>query len=155
MCVILQDSCWVVHIPFVRKVKFIIIIIIIILLLLEFFTPVLVVISHWSLSDNKSPQVPRILISILVDLNNTVVYMVCTSPFIFKSSSSFINPLGIFPSAPVAFGISVTFMFYGFFKSLARSWYLSIFSLYFNLTLCYAGTSKLTDSVVVVVVDYH
>ena len=31
---------------------------------------------HWSLSDNKSPQVSRTLLNILTDLNNAVVWVV-------------------------------------------------------------------------------
>ena len=54
------------------------------LLLLESF------LHHWSLSDSKSPQVPLTLPSIL---NNAVVWMVSTHPFISNSSSPFINPL--------------------------------------------------------------
>ena len=34
---------------------------------------------HWSLSDKKSPQVSRTLLSILSDLKNAVVWMVSTS----------------------------------------------------------------------------
>ena len=41
----------------------------------------------WSLSDSKSPQVSRTLLSILADLNNAVVRMVSTRVFISKSSS--------------------------------------------------------------------
>ena len=43
--------------------------------------------SHWSLSDSKSPQVSRTLLSILVDLNNAEVWIVATRPVISKSSS--------------------------------------------------------------------
>ena len=42
-------------------------------------------VSRWSLSDNKSPQVSRILLSILADLNNAVVWMVPTRPLISES----------------------------------------------------------------------
>ena len=35
---------------------------------------------HWSLSDTKSPQVSRILLSILADLNKDVVWMVSNRP---------------------------------------------------------------------------
>ena len=35
---------------------------------------------HWSLSDSKSPQVSRTLLSILAVLNNAVVWMVSTRP---------------------------------------------------------------------------
>ena len=49
----------------------------------------------FSFSDTKSPQVSRILLIFLADLNNVVVWMVSTTPLISKSSSPFINPLGI------------------------------------------------------------
>ena len=51
---------------------------------------------HWSLSDNKSPQVPRILLSILSDLNN-VVWIVSTRPLISMSYSAFNNFLVTLP----------------------------------------------------------
>ena len=86
-------------------------------------------VSHWSLSDIKSPQVSRTLRNILIDLNNVVVSMVNTCPLIFKSSSPFINPSGIVPSAPITIGITVTFMLHGYSSSLTRSGYLSLFSL--------------------------
>ena len=35
---------------------------------------------HWSLSDSKFPQVSRTLLSILVVLNNVVVWTVSTRP---------------------------------------------------------------------------
>ena len=40
---------------------------------------------HWSLSDSKSPQVSRTLLSILAVLNNAVVWMVSTRPPTSKS----------------------------------------------------------------------
>ena len=64
---------------------------------------------HWTLSDNKYPQISRTLLSILADLNNAVVWMVSTRPLISKSSSPCINPLVIVLSA------SITFMFHSFF----------------------------------------
>ena len=42
---------------------------------------------HWSLSDSKSPQVSRTLLSILAVLNNALVWMVSSRPPISKSSS--------------------------------------------------------------------
>ena len=48
-------------------------------------------VSHWSLRDNKFSQVSRILLSILSDLNNTVVWMTSISPLIPKSSRAFTN----------------------------------------------------------------
>ena len=63
---------------------------------------------HWSLSDSKSPQVSRTLLSILAVLNNAVVWMVSTRPPTSKSSSPFSNPLVIVPNAPITIGIIVT-----------------------------------------------
>ena len=70
---------------------------------------------YWSLSDSKSPQVSRTLLSILAVLNNAVVWMVSTRPPTSKSSSPFSNPLVTVPNAPITIGIIVTCMFYSFF----------------------------------------
>ena len=100
---------------------------------------------HWSLSDSKSPQVSRTLLSILTVLNNAVVWMVSTRPPTSKSSSPFSNPLVTVPNAQITIGIMVTFMFHSFFfNSLARSRYLSFFSHSFSLILWSAGTAKST-----------
>ena len=99
---------------------------------------------HWSLSDSKSPQVSRTLFSILVVLNNVVVWMVCTRPPTSKSSSPFSNPLVTVPNAPITIGIIVTCMFHSFFNSQSRSRYLSFFSHYFSFILWSAGTTKST-----------
>ena len=90
---------------------------------------------HWSLSDSKSPQVSRTLLSILAVLSNDVVWMVSTRPPTFKSSSPFRNPLITVPNAPITIGIIVTRMFHSFFNSLARSRYLSFFSHSFSFIL--------------------
>ena len=50
-------------------------------------------VSHWSLSNTKSPQVSRTLLSIQADLNSALVWMVSTRPLIYKSSSHYTNPL--------------------------------------------------------------
>ena len=83
---------------------------------------------HRRLSDSKSPQISRIHLSILAIFNNTVVWMVSTRPPTFKSSKPFNNSLVTVPKAPITIGIIITFMFYSFFNSLARSKYLSLFS---------------------------
>ena len=83
---------------------------------------------NWRLSDSKSPQVSRTLLSILAVFNNAVVWMVSTRPPTSKSSRPFNNPLFTEPKAPITIGIIVTFMFHRFFNSLARSRYLSLFS---------------------------
>ena len=83
---------------------------------------------HWSLSDSKSPQVSRTLLSILAVLNNVVVWMISICPPTSKSSSPFSNPLFNVPNAPITIGIIVTCMFHSFLNSLARSRYLFFFS---------------------------
>ena len=99
---------------------------------------------HWSLSDSKSPQVSRTLLSILTVLNNAVVWMVSTHPPTSKYSSPFSNPLVTVPNAPITIGKIVTCMFHSFFNSLARSRYLSFFSHSFSFILWSAGTAKST-----------
>ena len=99
---------------------------------------------HWSLSDSKSPQVSRTRLRILAVLSNAVVWIVSTRPPISKSSRPFNNPLVIVPNAPIIIGTIVTFMFHSFFNSLARSRYLSFFSLSFRIILWSAGTAKST-----------
>ena len=99
---------------------------------------------HWSLSDSKSPQVSRTLLSILAILNIAVVWMVSTCPLTFKSSSPFNIPWVTLPKAPITIGIIVTFMFHSFFNSLARLRYLSFFSHSFSFILWSAGTAKST-----------
>ncbi len=119
-------------------------IIIIIIYSSEIFTSALADGFHRSLSDSKSPQVSRTLLSILAVLNNVVVWMVSTRPPTSKSSSPFSNPLVTVPSAPITIGIIVTCMLHSFFNSLARSRYLSFFSHSFSFILWSAGTAKST-----------
>ena len=97
---------------------------------------------HWSLSDSKSPQVSRTLLSILAVLNNVIVWMVSTRPPTSKSSSPFSNPLVTLPKAPITIGIIVTCMFHSF--SLARSRYLSFFSHSFRFIMWSPETAKST-----------
>ena len=99
---------------------------------------------HWSLSDCKSPQVSRTLLGILAVPSNAVVWMVSTHLPTFKSSSPFDNPLVTVSKAPITIGIIVTFIFHSFFNSLARSRYLSLFSLSISFILRTARTAKLT-----------
>ena len=99
---------------------------------------------HWSLSDSKSSQVSRTLLSILAVLNNVVVWMVSTCPPTSKSSSPFSNPLVTVPNASITISIIVTGMFHGLFNSQARSWHLSFFSHSLSFILWSAGTAKST-----------
>ena len=72
-------------------------------------------VSHWSLSDSKSSQFLRIVLCILNDLNNAVVWMVSTRHLISKSSSPCMNALVTAQRAPITIEITVTFMFHSFF----------------------------------------
>ena len=99
---------------------------------------------HWSLSDNKSPQVTRTLLSILAVLNNAVVWIVSTWTPTSKSSNPFNNSLVTVPKAPITIIIIVTFMFHSFFNSLATCRYLFLFSHSFSFILWSAGTAKST-----------
>ena len=71
-------------------------------------------VSHGSLSDNKSPPLSRTILSILADLNNAAVWMISTRPLISKFSSPCTNPLVTVPREPITIGIIVTFMFHSF-----------------------------------------
>ena len=95
---------------------------------------------HRTLSDSKSPQVSRNLLRILSVRNNVVFGVVTTRPPTSRSSSPFNNLLVTVPKAPITIGIMVTFMFHNFFSSLARSRYLSFFSLSFSFIQWSAGT---------------
>ena len=95
---------------------------------------------HLSLNYSKSPQVS----SLLAVLSNAVVWIVFTRPPTSKSSRPFNNPLVTVPNAPITISTIVTFMFHSFFNSLARSRYLSFFSLSFRFILWSAGTAKST-----------
>ena len=99
---------------------------------------------HWNLSDSKSPQVPRTRLRILAVNSNAVVWIVSNRPPTSISSRPFNNPLVIVPNAPITIDTIVTSMFHSFFNSLARSRYLSFFSLYFRFILWSAGTAKST-----------
>ena len=66
---------------------------------------------HRSLSDSKSPQASRSLLSILADLNNSVVWTVTTRPVISKSSRPCTNPLVTVPRALITIGISFSIVF--------------------------------------------
>ena len=71
---------------------------------------------HWSLSDSKSPRVPRTRNRILAVLSNAVVWIVSTRPPISMSSRPFNNPLVVVPNAPITIGTILTFMFHSFFQ---------------------------------------
>ena len=81
---------------------------------------------HSSLSDSKSPQVSRTLLSILAVLNNSVVWMVSTCPPTAMSSGPFSNPYVTFPNAPITIGIFIIIIIYSleFFTSALADGFL-------------------------------
>ena len=96
------------------------------LLLVSSLHHCLLMVIHWSLSDSKSPQVSRTFLSILVDLNNTVVLMLSARSLIFNSSSPLSKLLGIVRVHQlllVSLSCSIAFI-----SSLVISKYLSLFS---------------------------
>ena len=99
---------------------------------------------HWSLSDSKSPQVSRTVLSILAVLSNAVIWIVSTRPPNSNSSRTLNNPFVIFLKPPITIGTIVTFMFHSFFNSLARLRYLSFFVHSFCFILWSASTGKST-----------
>ena len=94
---------------------------------------------HWSLSDRKSPQVSRTLLSILAVLNNAVLWMVSTRPPTSKSSSPLNNPLVTVPKAPITIGIIVTFTFHSFFQFYSK---VEVFILLFTFFQFYPVVSR-------------
>ena len=93
----------------------------IIILLLESFS----MIYNWSLSDNKSPQLSRTLLSILADLNNAGIWIIS------MPSCPFIKPLVTVLRAPTTFCITVTFIFHCFFQ------FTGIYSSFHFLSILY------------------
>ena len=63
--------------------------IIIIIFIIVYSYQLWLMVFHWSLSDSKSPQVSRTLLSILAVLNNAVVWMVSTRLPTSKPSSNY------------------------------------------------------------------
>ena len=106
-------------------------IIIIIIITQSFSHQRKLIIFHWSLSDSKSPQVSRTLLSILAVHNNAFVWMVSTRSPTSKSSRPFKNPLVTVPKAPITIGITVTFMFYSFFQFSSKlDIFISLFTFF-------------------------
>ena len=101
---------------------------------------------HWSLSNSKFPQVSRIFLRILVDLDNTIVWIIPARPLNFKTSSPFTKHLEIVSSAPITIECTVTFKSYSFFSPLARFKYVSLFSLSLIFALWQQVSSCLQDS---------
>ena len=93
----------------------------------------------WSLSDSKSPQDSRTLLTIQGDLSKTVVWIVSTRSFISKSSNPFVNTLVIVPGAAMIIGINVNFMFHSFFQFHCK---VEVFIFLFTFFKCYSVISR-------------
>ena len=102
-------------------------------------------VSNWSLSDSKSPQVSRTLLSVLADLNNAATWMVSTRPLISKSSSPCTNPLVIIPRAPITIGIIITLMFHSFFQFLHKVQVLLFLFAFFRFYSVISWDSKVQN----------
>ena len=90
---------------------------------------------HWCLRESRSPPISSTLLRILVDLNNAIIWMDTTCLLISKSSSS---------CTLITISITVIFMLRRFFSSLAKSGYLTLFSLSFCFTPWSDGTAMFT-----------
>ena len=126
-------------------------------------------IFHWSLSDCKSPQISRNILSILANLNNTVIWMVSTHPLISKSSSLCTNSLVTVPSMPITIGIYFTFIFHSFFFLVLKKglgthlsfcflsvlpcgqpeWQSSLFSRFF---FCWLSVSLVLSMIIIIMI---
>ena len=84
---------------------------------------------NWGISERKSPQVSRTLLSILGYFNSAVVWMVSILLLITSSPSLFSKFLEIVARTPTLIRIIVNFIFLSFFFNfLTRFVYLSSFS---------------------------
>ena len=71
-----------------------------------------------------------------------MVWMVSIFPLISSSPSLFSRSWGTVPMTQTTIGINITFIFYSFFSFLARSRYLSSFSISFVFTLRFTGMAE-------------
>ena len=113
----------------------IVIIIIIIVTHWELFTLVLADGLSLSLSESKFLQISRTLLSILANLNNSVVWMIFSFSLSSKYSRSFSQTLAIIPSTHIAIGNTVTFVFYYLFQSSINVCVLTcLFTFFYHFT---------------------
>ena len=98
---------------------------------------------HWSLRDSMFSLVSRTVLSILVDLNNAVFWMVLRCPLIFKYSMSFKQSFDdCTERSNYNWYLYYFFVPSYFFISPAKSKQVSLFSISFSFTLWSAGTAK-------------
>ena len=70
------------------------------------------VVIYWNLIDSLFPQVSRTHLSILVDVNNAVIWMVSILPLIYSSFRTFPKLLRIVPSTPNTTNIMLNCIFH-------------------------------------------
>ena len=99
---------------------------------------------HWSLRGSKSSQISRTLLSILANFRCAAVWIVSILPLISSSPRRFSRLFGTISRASTTIGITVTFMFYSFFVSLAMSRGLLSFSPSFSFTLWFIRMTNYT-----------
>ena len=109
---------------------------------------------HSSLSESKSSQVSRTLLSILSVLINTVVWRVSTRLPTSNSSSRFYNLLLTAPKAPITIGIIVTCMFLNFFQYSSKVEVLILLFTFFQFYTVVSRYSKV-DNFAIVVLKTH
>ena len=83
-------------------------------------------VSHRSLSDSKFPQVCRTLLSILTDLNTTVVSIVCPHLPISYSISFLSKRLGSFLATPIITIITTTLVLLSILLTPFRIFHISV-----------------------------
>ena len=101
---------------------------------------IIIILLFWEFLHQCKLMVSRMLLSILANLNNAVVWIVSTHPLISKSPSPCTNPLESLKdwyrdSETITIGITITYSYHNFFSSLAWFRYLSLFLLLFNFII--------------------
>ena len=107
----------------------------------------------WSLSDNKSPQVSKTLLSILADLNNALICIVSTLSVISTSSSICTNPLGTVPRAPITTGFIATFIFHIFFQFFSKVEVLNPLFTFFRFHSVVHQDNKVHNSLLIIIIS--
>ena len=102
---------------------------------------------HWILSDSKSPQVSRTLLSFLAVFNNAVIWTVSTRPPTSNSSRPVNNPLVTVSKAPITIGTIFTFIFHSFFQSSSKVEVLILLFTFFQFYSVLSRDSKVNNFV--------
>ena len=147
-----NTKCWIVLFHFLLLIYLIslchisaVLLLQLLLILTIFSHQLTLMVFHWSLSDSMSPQVSRTLRNILANLNNAVVWIVCSydGPPISNSTNPFTKPLWVVTSTLITIGTNITFMFHNCLVLWqGQDICLSSFSLIFSLWS--AGMAKFT-----------